>query len=74
LGGNRKLAFTLSTFVKTWPSTGATDGIRFLALAVRTSSAMAPDDGFEKLSANVFIWKFGSELIDIHTISSFLEF
>jgi hypothetical protein len=70
-GSDGKLPFTLSTFVKTWPGTGAADGIRFLALAVRANAAMSPDDGFEKLSANVFIWKFCSELIDIHNISSF---
>jgi hypothetical protein len=74
LGGDGKLAFTLCTFIQTWSGTGAKDGIRFLELAVRTNAAMSPDDGFEKLSANVFIGKFGSELIDIHNISSFFGF
>ena len=73
-GGNRKLPFTLCTFVKTRPGTGTIDAIRFLALAVGANAPMSPDDGFEKFSANVFIWKLGSELIDIHNISSFFGF
>jgi hypothetical protein len=45
-----------------------------LALAVRTNAAMAPDDGFEKLSTYVFIGKSCFQLIDVHNISSFLIF
>ena len=37
---NGKLAFTLPAFLKTWPGTGTMDGIRFLALAVRTNAAI----------------------------------
>jgi hypothetical protein len=64
----------LCTFVKTTPGTGATDRIEFLALAVWANAVMSPDDGFEKLSAKVFIRKFGYELINIHNISSLLIF
>jgi hypothetical protein len=40
-------------------------------LAVRANAGMLSDDGFEKLSAGIFIGKSCPELIDVHNIFSF---